>query len=128
MPLAADPVDLAGDEPREVLAVVAAARAASAPVSVTSVGKRSSVLTGSLTTRPRRIRAGQRTIPGTRTPPSSHEPLPPLKGPAEPGPFGGTTGPLSLVKMTSVFWSSPRSLSPFIRSPTVASSCSIVSP
>ena len=43
------------------------------------------MLTGSVTTRPGRIRAGQRMIAGTRTPPSSQEPLPPLKGPAEPG-------------------------------------------
>ena len=59
------------------------------------------MLTGSFTTRPARIRAGQRAIPGTRTPPSSHEPLAPMKGPAEPGPFGEMTGPLSLVNRTS---------------------------
>ena len=35
-------------------------------------------------------------IAGTLTPPSSQENLPPLNGAADPGPLGGTTGPLSL--------------------------------
>ena len=76
-------------------------------------------------TRPAFTRAGQRTIAGTRIPPSSHEPLPPLSGAVVPVPGGG---PLSLVKITIVFWSTPRSLSPFISSPTFASSHSTVSP
>ena len=88
MPRPADAVDLAGDELRDVLAVVVRGGSV-APVSATSVGKRSSELTISFTTRPGRIRAGQRMIAGTRTPPSSHENLPPLHGPAEPGPAAG---------------------------------------
>ena len=72
---------------------------------------------------PAGIFPGQRMMQGSLTPPSKLLPFFPLNGPAEP-----VAGPLSEVKITKVFSSSPSSLIVFITCPTDQSISSITSP
>ncbi len=78
---------------------------------------------------PGRIRPGQRTTQGTRTPPSHSVPLPSLRGPAEPPWFPKLSqGPLSLRKKTIVLRSRPWAFRASRIRPTEASSSMITSP
>ena len=68
---------------------------------------------------------GQRTIAGTRKPPSSTVPLPPANGVWPPSGQVKFSAPLSVVKTTMVLSSRPSSLSCFITAPTMSSSCAM---
>ena len=65
---------------------------------------------------------GQRTIAGTRKPPSSAVPLPPAKGVCPPSGQVKFSAPLSVVKTTMVLSSSPLVLRWSITEPTMSSS------
>ena len=92
----------------------------SPPASLVSVGSRSMPVMASSDSVPAGIVPGQRATNGTRTPPSRVEPLPPFNGPALPP--VPVLGPLSDVKMTSVFLSSPSSFRDRRISPVLQSS------
>ena len=99
------------------------------PASDTNVGNRSIVPATASQLVPAGIRPGQQAIVGTRTPPSHVLPLLPRSGPAEVKSFTGPThGPLSLVKITSVWSSSPCSRNVSSTRPTLASTSSTQSP
>ena len=68
---------------------------------------------------------GQRTMHGTRKPPSSTVPLPPANGVWPPSGQVKFSAPLSVVKTTIVLSSTPRSFSFFITAPTMSSSCAM---
>ena len=93
------------------------------------VGSTSMVPATAPHTLPGAILPGHHASVGTRTPPSQVVPLPPRKGPALPpsGPLM-SQGPLSLVKMTSVFVSSCSSRSVSNTRPTLASTSCTQSP
>jgi hypothetical protein len=91
------------------------------------VGKKSGLLTGAVTTLPGRATPGQRTISGTRIPPSYIQPLPARSGRLEVGePSLVERPPLSLVKTTSVSSRRPRSSSACSTRPTARSIASII--
>ena len=94
------------------------------PAAARAVANRSIVTAGSWLTVPAGTRPGQRTMQGTRKPPSQVVPFIPRRPPVLP-PYHG---PLSLVKTTSVRSSIPRSSSLASTRPTLASSSAITSP
>lgn len=87
---------------------IMAAAGTSPPASDTNVGNRSIVPANASHSLPAGTRPGHQAIVGTRTPPSHVLPFDPRSGPAEPPSTPFTVqGPLSLVKITSVFSASP---------------------
>ncbi len=71
------------------------------------------------------ILPGQRTMHGTRKPPSKTVPLVALNGVMPPSGQVNTSAPLSVVKMTMVLSASPMSSRCFSRAPTLSSICAM---
>ena len=92
------------------------------PAAATSVGNQSSPDMMPFSILPAGTLPGQRTIAGTRNPPSSAVPLPPANGVCPPSGQVKFSAPLSVVKTTMVFSSSPLDLRWSITEPTMSSS------
>src|SRR5271167_2236165 len=95
------------------------------PAAATNVGNQSSPEKIPFSTFPAGTLPGQRTIAGTRKPPSSPVPLPPANGVCPPSGQVKFSAPLSVVNTTMVLSSTPMSLSFCITAPTTSSSCAI---
>ena len=95
------------------------------PAAARNVGNQSSPDMMPFSTLPAGILPGQRTIAGTRKPPSMMVPLHWANGVCPPSGQVKTSVPLSVVKTTIVFSSSPMSLSFFITRPMSSSSCAM---
>ena len=92
------------------------------PAAATKVGSQSIDMTCASLTAPGRARPGQRTIAGTRSPPSSSSVLRPVNGQLS----ENRSPPLSLVKTTIVLSASPSRSSAARTLPTLASSERII--
>jgi hypothetical protein len=68
---------------------------------------------------------GQRTIAGTRKPPSSAVPLPPANGVCPPSGQVKFSAPLSVVNARIVLFVEPVVLQYFMTEPTMSSSCAM---
>ena len=95
------------------------------PAAATKVGNQSSPEMMPFSTLPAGTLPGQRTIAGTRKPPSSAVPLPPANGVWPPSGQVKFSAPLSVVKTTIVLSSRPLSSSYFMTEPTMSSSCAM---
>src|SRR5208337_1269509 len=95
------------------------------PAAATNVGNQSSPENNPFSTLPEGAFPGQRTMQGTRKPPSITVPLPPANGVWPPSGQVKFSVPLSVVKTTMVSCSSPSSLSFFMTAPTMSSSWAI---
>src|SRR6476620_334595 len=99
------------------------------PASAAKVGKKSSVAATLPHVVPAGIFPGHHITHGSRIPPSYVVPFPPRNGRAEPpAPPRASHGPLSDVKITSVFLSSFNSCSVSTTWPTLQASSSTASP
>src|SRR5271169_634916 len=95
------------------------------PAAATKVGNQSSPETIPFSTLPAGTWPGQRTIAGTRKPPSRPVPLPPANGVCPPSGQVKFSAPLSVVNTTMVFSSSPLFFRYAITEPTISSSCAM---
>src|SRR5437773_4324955 len=117
-------VDLVGRGP-DLLPLLQLVGDVESPAAATKVGNQSSPEKMPFWTLPAGTLPGQRTIAGTRKPPSITVPLPPAKGVWPPSGQVKFSAPLSVLKARIVSFSRPISFSFFITPPTTSSSCAM---